>query len=148
MGSDTEPIVREKVERYLQDLVGELEGGPDGPFSFRKGSARVFVVVQSLADRWTLVTIQVGVLFYVPASEVLYRHVALHAGDLLFGTLSLRPTERPGYVDVVLLHSLLGDYLDREELNVAVQAIATAADAMDNQLQDHFGGIRYHEDVA
>ncbi len=39
-------------------------------------------------------------------------------------------------------HTLLGDYLDEEELHNAVGAVVTTADRLDDELQSRFGGKR------
>jgi hypothetical protein len=43
-------------------------------------------------------------------------------------------------------HSLLGDYLDEEELGRAVGGMLFVADNLDDELEKQFGGSRFHEE--
>ena len=40
-------------------------------------------------------------------------------------------------------HTLLGDYLDPEELRSAIGAVATTGNDLDDEVQDRFGGERW-----
>jgi hypothetical protein len=66
--------------------------------------------------------------------------------DWHFGHLSLTENKDDNRLKLWLTHSLLGDYLDVEELKTAVAGMASNADRLDDELQARFGGDRYHED--
>jgi len=44
---------------------------------------------------------------------------------------------------VWLQHAILGDDLDRVELETAIDAVAETADGCDDALAGEFGGLRY-----
>ena len=136
--------LREKVERYVQDLIGPHEVTDKGMVRFRWGSTQVQVESLPFGDEESVVFISIPFLYYLEPSPELFRYVALHADDWYFGHLSL--TEREGKFTLWLTHSLLGDYLDVEELKTAVAAMSRTADELDDELKQRFGGDRYHED--
>jgi hypothetical protein len=140
-------VLRDKVGRYLSEAFAGVELAADG-FTFRQGSARVFIGCMAWGERWTGVSIQVPLLFRVPFSDELCRFIAFNPPDFRFGNLWLRESpERDGTLEILYTHELLGDYLDREELLLAVGTVTAAADYLDNELQRRFGGERFHEDV-
>jgi hypothetical protein len=141
-------MLKDKVQRYLSDLVGPLQLTATGDFSFQFGSARVFVNCTAFGDAGdTVVRVTAPVLFECKPSPDLYEHVATHADDYLFGHLSVQP-QHDGTVSVMFTHILLGDFLDPEELKRAVGGVVTTADQIDDELKARFGGKRFHDDVA
>ena len=54
-------------------------------------------------------------------------------------------SEKEGKFTLWLTHSLLGDYLDIEELKSAVATMANTADRLDDELKAKFGGERYDD---
>lgn len=49
----------------------------------------------------------------------------------------------PGEVLLIMSHTLLGDYLDEQELRHGVMGILSAANECDDELQKKFGGKRW-----
>jgi Putative bacterial sensory transduction regulator len=141
-------LLKDKVQRYLADMVGAVQLTPDGAYSFQAGSARVFVRCRpwGTSDN-TLVNVICPVLFECPASPELYEHIALHADDYLFGHLSAQKAD-DGTISIYFTHTLLGDYLDPDELKHAVGGVVTTADQLDDQLKARFGGKRFHDDAG
>ena len=135
--------LRERVGRYVEDLIGPYEVNQRGELHFRWGSAHVFVQCQAFGTDESVVFISIPLLFGLAPTPELFRHVALHADDWHFGHLSL--TEKDGKLTLWFTHSLLGDYLDVEELKTAVATMASSADRLDDELKGTFGGERYHE---
>ena len=88
----------------------------------------------------------IGVLWDVPISNELFRHVALHADDCRIGHLSAFENDR-GSVNLFITHTLLGDYLDEDELVSTVYMTLTTANDLDDELQKQFGGRRTYEDA-
>ena len=138
-------VLREKVERYVADLIGPYDVNQFDEINFRWGSAHVFVRCSPFGDDESVVFISIPLLFGLEPSQELFRHVGLHADDWHFGHLSLTETDDGDY-KLWFTHSLLGDYLDVEELKTAVATMAKAADGLDDELKATFGGERYHED--
>jgi hypothetical protein len=140
-------VLKDKVQRYLTELVGTVEVAPDGALTLQVGSTRVFVRSLPWGEDKTTVGVSCPVLMGVKASPELFEHVATHSDDYLFGHLSAQRAD-DGTVTVTFTHTLLGDYLDPEELKVAVGAVVTTADQIDDDLKARFGGTRFHDDVA
>jgi hypothetical protein len=138
--------VREKVERYVEDLVGPFEVDQWDQLHFRWGSAHVFVQCLPYGDDGSVVFITIPLLARLSSDPELFRHVALHADDWHFGHLSLTQNKDDNRLKLWLTHSLLGDYLDVEELKTALAAMGKIADGLDDELKAKFGGDRYHED--
>ena len=141
--------VKDKVERYLLDLGIRPEVMDGGGWTFRNGSARIFVRLrerQLKGDSTSaLVDVFAPVLLDVKPSPELWEYVAKNTDNWIFGHLSAEPTD-DGTVTLILSHRLLGDYLDPEELKTAVGGIAVSADEVDDELRQRFGGRRFHED--
>lgn len=140
--------LRDQVQRILSEGVGSLEVGPEGVLTFRHQSTRVFVNCreQDLDEGRTrsLVFITAPILIGVPPTPDLFEYVATNADNWMFGHLSAHPSDSA--IDILMTHTLLGDYLDAEELRTAAFGIALTANDLDDELQQRFGGTRAHED--
>lgn len=136
--------VKEKVQRYLTELIGRVELDGEGRLSFQYGSARVFVEVEPIGDDNTAVAITAPLIFNARRSPELFHYVAT-SGSYRFGHLAAY--EADGGVQILYRHTLLGDYLDPDELNWAVSAMAQTADEVDTELQRRFGGELFHTDA-
>jgi hypothetical protein len=132
------------VERLLVATYGEFTRDPawgyNGPF----GSARVFVDVRPFLGESTVVRVASPVLSRVELSDAL----ALRALEIADGT----PIGRFSYLrerrELWFEHTLLGDALDPDELELAVGTIARVADGEDDELAAAFGGLRYADLTA
>lgn len=134
-----------RVQQYLTQNFGSVNIDANGSYSMRHGSSRIFVRVQTQDEiDWTLVSLSIPLLLRVKETPAVFEYVSLHADDYIFGHLSVTRTDE-GLV-LFLNHSLLGDYLDEEELCRAVAFMLGSADNLDDELEAQFGGDRYHED--
>jgi hypothetical protein len=132
------------VERLLVATYGEFTRDPawgyNGPF----GSARVFVDVRPFLGESTVVRVASPVLSRVELSDAL----ALRALELADAS----PIGRFSYLgerkELWFEHTLLGDALDPDELELAVGTIARIADGEDDELAAAFGGLRYADLAA
>jgi len=135
--------VREKVQRYLTDFLGTIQIDRDGDFTFRHGSARVFVSVAEFGPDKTVVRITAPTNSEVTPTPDFYHYVATE-NKYVFG--SMVAVESQGKAGVLFKHSLLGDTLDPDELLLAVGLVAGTADEIDNEIKSRFGGRVFHED--
>jgi hypothetical protein len=139
--------VQAKVQQYLADNFSNVSLFKANEYSLRHGSSRAFVKITSSADDApTFVTITIPLLFGVPDSPQLHRHIAYHADDWIFGHLCLSQNEEQGQADIFFNHMLLGDYIDEAELAHAVGGMISTSDRLDDELQSQFGGTKFHED--
>lgn len=136
---------RGKVQQYLTQNFNSVTVDKDGDFSLRNGSSRIFVRTWTRDEvDWTVVNLEVPLLFDVKETPAVFEHVALHADDYIFGHLNAVRTDDG--LRICLSHGLLGDYLDEEELVRAVSSMLGIADDIDDELREQFGGHRFHED--
>jgi hypothetical protein len=135
--------VRERVQAFLTS-EGPVEIDSEHRWRVLTGSTRVFVdVIASVSGvDFAIVRMVAPILHDVPLSAELYEYVALNADNGNFGSLGLWPDEEKKTALLLVRHSLLADYLDKEELLQAVYAVGSAADELDDQLQERFGGTR------
>ena len=143
MASEQLAVVKDKVQRYLTDLLGSVQVDRDGDFSLRQGSARVFVRVAPLGEDRTFVAVWAETNLEVPPSPELYKFIAT-GNRYSFGCLRCR--EADGKVSVIFGHSLLGVFLDPDELKMTVVVVAQTADEIDDEIMTKFGGRKFHED--
>ena len=128
----------ERVGQLLTDWLGTVEevaGGfnvADGPFLAR-------VSFSDLGGDHTAVDIRSPVAFDVPIGSELFMWVAFQADAYAFGHVGCLDNG-DGTAFVSVRHSLLGDTIDSEELQLAVTAVAmTAADLVET-VTSVFGG--------
>jgi hypothetical protein len=136
-------IVKEKVQRYLLEVLNTVSVDRDGDFTFREGSARLFISVQSFGDDKTTVKIVAPIVHDIPANPEVYKYAATE-GSYKFGHISC--SEIDGKISMYFVHTLLGDFLDPEELKMATFLLARTADEIDDQIKEKFGGRTFHEE--
>lgn len=135
--------LKERVRSILTDMLGLIEIDQDGDFRISIDSAAVFVRVVELEDL-NVIHIFSQVLTEVPLSGELYRWVATEGQQFLFCNASVREVDdHTGVVE--FQYNILGDYLDAEELRMAVRAVVSVAEEKDDELQARFGGRRFFE---
>jgi len=140
-----------KVQRLLTgpmglriDLSGDLIG-----VRFTDSSTQIHVRIldwgkNKEGEPRTLVRISAPVLRAVPPSPALYEYIVREAPKLWFGTLEVNDdSQNAGMLFISMGHTLLGDYLDEEELKSALFGVLGAADERDDQMQKRFGGKRW-----
>jgi hypothetical protein len=96
----------------------------------------------------TLVLLTAPILSNVPATPELFEWVARHGGSRWFGHVEVHAHDggEAGQVSLVHSHTLLGDFIDQPELEVAMWAVLGAADQWDDELRAKFGGTRWSDD--
>lgn len=91
----------------------------------------------------SLVYIQSLILRDVRPTAALFEWVAREGGANWFGHVVVRDAEEAGSVVLLAEHTLLGDYLDEQELAAAMYGVLGFADHYDEELQKRFGGKRW-----
>lgn len=138
--------VRERVQAYLTS-EGSVTIDDRGRYSIAYGSTRAFAFVREHpSGESTVVSLFAPVLREVPLTPDLYRYVATGGDDWVFGHLYVEESEGATEGSLLILHKLLGDYLDKDELMYAIIGIASTADELDDKLQPRFGGKRLTDD--
>jgi len=136
--------VKERVQRSLTKEFGTISVDADGDYWVTAGSARVYVSVKEWNDR-TLVDVFAQTNFDLTPSPELYEWVAKHSSSYRFGHVSLVEFD-DGTARIDFCHRLLGDFLDPDELTVAVGAVGFSADEIDDEIKERFGGRRFGDE--
>jgi hypothetical protein len=139
-----------KIQRILTGPMG-LRVQLDGQmltvgFADSSTEVRMFVLDWGTGkdgEPRTLVRLSAPILWGVRPSPALFEWIAKEGGQYFFGHVSVTddPSE-PGNLFVFMSHTLLGDYLDEDELAAAMWGVLGTADDLDDQLQQRFGGKR------
>ncbi len=139
-----------KVQRLLTGPMGlrvSLQGSSI-VVQFSDVSTRVNLSVQEWGtntdgDPSSLVRLSCPILWEVDPSPALFEWVAKEGGSFFFGHVTVHDDQSsPGKLFLMMSHTLLGDYLDEEELSSAMYAILGSADKLDDELKGKFGGKR------
>jgi len=139
--SEALKTLRSTIEKYLTESFGGFLKDQNNNFVLQAGSARVIVVPLDWIGGQTLVKIVALVNRDSPSFDALSGYLAGENLKLIFGKFSVQPEARMVFYE----HTLLGDFLNRKELEVAIQAIASTADKYDDELQAKFGGKKFGE---
>tara|TARA_B100000131_G_C17778870_1_gene476419 strand:+ start:116 stop:550 length:435 start_codon:yes stop_codon:yes gene_type:complete len=132
--------VQDKVQRMLSKNF-QTQLNSSGGWAVFHGSTGVMIRCQEMGDDDNdpiAVSFRALVLKEVPITPELTLEIA--CTDYRFGGLSLWPDE-DGSTGMLWFHTtLLGDFIDEEEVICAVINIAGTADDMDDELKARFGG--------
>ncbi|MEM4244367.1 MAG: YbjN domain-containing protein [Candidatus Bathyarchaeia archaeon] len=130
--------LRSKIENYLRQKQISYEVRADGRYAVRQGSTVVLVA----PAEWNEQTI---VRVFAPVSLNITRitpeltlFLVEENNNLTFGRFSLDTENKIVWFE----HALLGDFMDVEELFIAVAAVAYTADKYDEQVSGMAGGKR------
>lgn len=128
--------IKDKVQRYIVDWAGSAQVDRDGDFFIRYGSSTIFLSVKPFGDDSSIVRVFSVTNREVPASPELFEFIA--TSSYWFGNLLC--TCKDGLATVMFSHTLLGDFLDPEELKTAVAMVGLTADKLDDTIAARFGG--------
>jgi hypothetical protein len=139
-----------KVQRLLTGPMGLRVTLQDNSISvsFTDSSTRVNIGVQEWGknkdgDPSSLVQLSCPILWEVDPAPALYEWISKQGGRYFFGhVVAYDDNNAPGKLFLMMAHTLLGDYLDEEELSAALYAMLGTADQLDDELKGKFGGKR------
>ena len=139
-----------KVQRILTGPMGlriSLQGSSIS-VTFTDVSTRVNVSVQDWGvdkngDPQSLVQLSSPILWEVDPTPAVFEWIARQGGNYYFGhVVAYDDNDAPGKLFLLMSHTLLGDYLDEEELSSALYGVLGTADKLDDELKEKFGGKR------
>jgi hypothetical protein len=139
--SDGMATLKSTIANYLQESFGGFLRDQNDNFILQAGSARIVIVPLDWTDGQTLVKIVALVNLEGGPADELAKYLVAENLKLIFGKFSVEPNQRMVFYE----HALLGDYLNRKELETAVKAIAMTADKYDDEIQARFGGKKFGE---
>ncbi len=130
-----------RIDRMLREQFGSADTDDTGDFMVALGNAVVWIRAEAWTEDRTLVRVWAVTNVGVRTDGVLGRFLLESNMRLPFGGLRLDES-RPA---VVYADALVGDYLNRAELLVAVSAAAGATTALAPVIQERFGGSLFTE---
>lgn len=131
--------LREKLDGYLRSTSVGVSVDGEGDFMVPYGSGITWVRPVDWTEGRTLVRVWSITNVDLPLDGELTRFLLTANAQIVFGGFRLEPPA------VILVHYLLGDYLNRNELLTAVAAVATTADHYGPEIKARFGGRLFKE---
>jgi len=139
--SEAITTLRSTIEKYLKESFGTYLRDQSNNYILQAGSARIFITPMDWVGGQTLIRIVAPVNRDTQVSADLTHYLSVENMKVIFGKFSLEPNTRAIFFE----HTLLGDFLNRKELEVAVKAVAVTADKYDDLIQEQFGGKKIGE---
>jgi hypothetical protein len=133
--------LRRKLESHLEELFGGCEADPDGDFMLAHGSTMTWLRPMDWEDGRTIVRVWAVTNVDVRVGPELARFLLNENANQVFGGFALDPAKRT----VAFGHTLLGDFLQRKELALAIAGVVNAADEYDDRIKARFGGKLFTE---
>jgi Putative bacterial sensory transduction regulator len=133
--SEALALLKDTIERHLRDMYPRVET-ERGDFVVREGDTPVRVAAAEWNGGQTLVRIWAVASAGMRAGDELLLLLACANATLPVGRFELH-AEGPA---VVLGHTLLGDFLQRRELEGAVRAVGATAARYSDAIEDLYGG--------
>lgn len=139
-------VTRQKVQRILTAEFNNVMLSEKG-FSLEYGSTRVFIepkewMPDSEGNPRSIVYVWAIVAREVKPSAELYHWAATKGRAMIFGGVTVIDMD-DGACFVVFDNTLLGDFLDPDELTTSIYAVTFTADDLDDYVHTEFGGKRY-----
>jgi hypothetical protein len=135
--------IQKKVQSILSTELGSVKVDADGDIRIDYESTSVRISVEQYGDNAEETVVEItGVLsFETPASAKLYKWMNEKNATIKFGTIYHLDGSKGGTL-VLLQYSILGDFLDPEELLNAVRVVVIVANKLDDEVINEFGGKR------
>jgi len=131
--------LRTRIQECLRQIFGGYEIGTDNSYAVRAGTTKVIVRPHEWVKDKTLVNVIAIVAMGVEPTKDLMEFLNTTNMNLIFGKFFVVKEQKV----VLCHHALLGDRMEREELETAIMAIGAVADHYDEEIVKKFGGMRY-----
>ena len=132
--------VQSKVQSILTTELGSVRVAADNQIKITYESTLVTVAVEDYGNNETIVVLTAIVTSETKETPALYKYLNDTNAGLRFGSLQYLP----GKTSVLILqYSILGDFLDPEELLNALRVVVLVADKLDDEIVGKFGGKRF-----
>jgi hypothetical protein len=143
--ADSEAVatLRQTLQDHLTEIFGSYQVDKDGDFVVQHPgiSAITFVRPMDWMDEQTIVRVFSITNVGMKVDEELSKFLATENAKLVFGAFFL-DEDKPA---VGYGHTLLGDFLQRKELEVALTAVVATAEKYDDEIKERFGGQLFME---
>jgi hypothetical protein len=129
-------LLRQTVDDFLRKSFDDVRVDRVGDLHVRPHGVTTWVQVRSLDEDQTAVLVWSPSNIGMPADAELTGFLATEANNLAFGQFELHDLGPRIHVS----HALLGEFLSREELEVAVESVAEASARYGPIVKERFGG--------
>jgi len=141
-------VISAKVQRMLISEFGNVRLTKDGGFAIDMGSTVVFIEIKEwTADKdgnpRSLVYLWSPLGREVKQSPELYEWAATEGRQKWFGGVAVQKSKEGDTAFVTYDHTLLGNFVDPDELYSAIYMVGWTADDLDDMVTTKFGGKRY-----
>jgi len=135
--------VQKKVQSILSSELGSVNVDADGNLKITYESTLLMINTEEFGQKGdeTIIEMTGVVTMDTPASPKLYKYLNEKNSGLHFG--SIHHVEGTKSTLILLKYSILGDFLDPEELLNAVRAVILMSDLLDDEITKEFGGTRF-----
>ena len=143
-------VISAKVQRMLAGAFNDVRLTKDGGFALPMGSTVVYVEIKE----WTpdvdgnprsLVYLWSPLGREVPVSPELFEWAATEGRQKWFGGVNVQKHEDGKTAFVTYDHTLLGNFVDPDELSSAANMVGWTSDDLDDVVTTKFGGKRYSD---
>jgi hypothetical protein len=141
VASQTIDSVRDKLVRELKASFPDVSVDDDGDIMFRHGDVITWIRALEWEGGRTLVRVWSITNVGMRVDGDLTKLLLTTNGQLAFGGFRLDESVPA----VVIEHSLLGDYVNRTELEATVAAVTGAAQEFGPRIKSSFGGQLFSE---
>ena len=134
--------IRNLCRRYLDECDLKYSVDEDNDFALPyTGDVLVYVMPRDWVEGKTVVQVIAITNKGVRVDDKLGAFLSVENGKMLFGKLALYPDR----AEVRMEQTLLGYWLNREELRTAIRIVAQMADEYDDKIKDGWGGKKFRE---
>ena len=129
--------VRKAVDRFLRQEYGSADTDTDRDFVVRNDGTVTWIRAQPIDEVHTAVIVFSPVALGMRVDDELTRFLATEGLNLAFAHFELHERATPM---VVVSHTLLGEFLSREELTTAVEEVSSVARRYGPEISERYGG--------
>jgi hypothetical protein len=131
--------LRDMIEKKLAEMLDGYAADEHGNYVLGLASARVWVVPAWLPNGASVVRVFAITNLDVPVTADLTSYLLEKNLEFVFGSFALDVQHGAVWFN----HNLLGDFLNAEELEATIAAVASTADRFDDEIKTTFGGRLY-----
>lgn len=136
--SEALATLRATIKKYLDEIFGFYLTDQHNNFIVQAGGTRVLIIPDDWVEGQTVVKIMALINVNTPVTAELTKYLAAENNKILFGKFSLDSN-----APVVLFHhNLLGDFLNRNQFELAVKIVLAVATRYGQEIEKEFGGSK------
>lgn len=134
-------ILRDRLDLYLHESFPDVSADASGDFAVGHGSVITWVRPLAWTEGRTRARVWCITNVGMDVNGELTKYLVIANANILLGGFHLDPA----VPSVMLVHSLLGEYLNRMELSATVASVTMVADRYAPEIKARFGGQLFTE---